>query len=220
MSRMVAGIDEAGRGPVIGPMVIACCTIKEEDEIFLKTLGVKDSKLLSLKQREELYDVVIKKVISYNIKILPPEEIDNALNDPNLNLNALEANTSAILLNSLAFDKVTLDCPSTNIKAYAEFVKKQLKNKKSVEVVAEHKADFNHPIVSAASILAKVTRDREIQKLKDKFEVNFGSGYPSDPLTQEFLEKNYDKYPEIFRKTWASYQNILKKKSQKSLFDY
>ena len=219
MSKIVGGIDEAGRGPVIGPMVIACCTIKEEDELSLKLLGIKDSKLLSPKQREELYDVVIKKVESYKILTLTPDDVDSALESQNSNLNILEANTSAELVNSLLMNKIILDCPSTNTSAYAGFVKRQFKDKK-IEVIAEHKADLNHPIVSAASILAKVTRDREIQKLKDKFEVNFGSGYPSDPLTQEFLEKNYDKYPEIFRKTWASYQNILKKKAQKSLFDY
>lgn len=219
MSKIIGGIDEAGRGPVIGPMVIACCTINEDDELFLKTFGIKDSKLLNPKQREELYDVVIKKVESYKIIIIAPEEIDKALESQKSNLNILEANTSAELVNSLKMNKIILDCPSTNTNAYGNFVKNQFKDKK-IEVIAEHKADVNHPIVSAASILAKVTRDREIQKLKEKFEVNFGSGYPSDPLTQEFLEKNYEKYPEIFRKTWASYKTIISKKAQKSIFDY
>lgn len=215
MRKTICGIDEAGRGPVIGPMVIAACTIKEEDEPKLTMIGVKDSKLLSPKERERLYDEVIKTVQKYKIKIITPEEIDDALNDKTSNLNFLEANTSIELISSLKPTVATLDCPSTNTAAYKEYVKERVKSK--TEIIAEHKADLNHPIVSAASILAKVTRDREIQKLKDEIGKNFGSGYPSDPLTVEFLEQNYQKHEKIFRKTWSSYKNIINKKAQTNL---
>jgi ribonuclease HII len=91
-----------------------------------------------------------------------------------------------------------------------------------MEIICEHKADLNHLVVGAASILAKVTRDREIEKLKKSIGINFGSGYPSDPLTQDFLRKNYSKYPDIFRKEWASYKEAanISIKKQKSLSDY
>ena len=114
-------------------------------------------------------------------------------------------------------DKAILDCPSTNVKAYKQYVEKLLKGK--VELVAEHKADVNYPVVAAASILAKVTRDREIEKIKKKVG-NVGSGYPADPVTKAFLEKNWDKHPKIFRKTWAAYKNVAKKKGQKGLGEF
>jgi ribonuclease HII len=215
MQKIICGIDEAGRGPVIGPMVIAACTIKEEDEPKLAMIGVKDSKLLSPKERARLYDEVIRAVQKYKIRIIAPKEIDNALSDKKSNLNFLEANTSAELITSLKPTTATLDCPSINTSAYKEYVQERIKSK--TEIIAEHKADLNHPIVSAASILAKVTRDREIQKLTDEIGVNFGSGYPSDPLTVEFLEKNYEKHEQIFRKTWQSYKNIINKKAQTNL---
>jgi ribonuclease HII len=215
MQKIICGIDEAGRGPVIGPMVMAACTIKEEDEPKLTMMGVKDSKLILPKERERLYDEIIKTVLKYKIKIITPKQIDDALTDRKSNLNFLEANVTQSLINSLKPDLATLDCPSTNINAYREYIKKGIKSK--TEIIAEHKADFNHPIVSAASILAKVTRDREIQKLKENLGVNFGSGYPSDPLTVEFLEQNYEKHEKIFRKTWQSYKNIIDKKAQTNL---
>ncbi|MAE13458.1 ribonuclease HII, partial [Candidatus Woesearchaeota archaeon] len=81
---------------------------------------------------------------------------------------------------------------------------------------AEHKADLNHPIVSAASIIAKVTRDREIEKIKQKIKIDFGSGYPADPKTQAFIKNNHDKY-DIFRTTWKTYKNIAQTKQQTSL---
>ena len=84
----------------------------------------------------------------------------------------------------------------------------------------EHKADLNYPIVSAASILAKVTRDAEIEKIKKKIKVDFGSGYMSDPKTVNFLEKYYEKHDYLFRKSWLPYQNILNNKFQSKLEDF
>ena len=84
----------------------------------------------------------------------------------------------------------------------------------------EHKADLNHPSVAAASILAKVTRDREIQKIKAEIGQDLGSGYPSDPTTKAFLEQNYRAHPDIFRKSWQSYKNVVKQKDQRNLSDF
>ncbi len=98
---------------------------------------------------------------------------------------------------------------------YEEYVKIFLKDKK-VKIVCEHKADYKYLVVGAASILAKVTRDREIEKLRKKYG-NLGSGYPADEITQEFIKKNFEKHPEIFRKSWKTFQNLKKTKSQKNL---
>ena len=218
MTKTILGIDEAGRGPVIGPLVIAGTKIKQKDEKKLIALGVKDSKLLSKGQREYMFGQILKIVDSYKIIIIPPEKIDAALNSDSTNLNWLEADNSIEIINELKADKAILDCPSNNIKKYSEYIVNKLKTK--TQVLAEHKADMKYPIVSAASILAKVTRDREIEEIKKKIGQNLGSGYPSDPITVAFLEKNYRKYPEIFRKTWAPYQNVINKKQQKKLFDF
>lgn len=210
----IAGVEEAGRGPVIGPMVMAIAMIEESKEQELVQWGVKDSKLLLPLQRERIYEKLINHV-TYQTIILTPSDIDSALASPNLNLNWLEARTSAHLINDLKPDKVILDCPSNNIEAYKNYVK-QLLDTPPKELIAEHKADVNYPIVSAASIIAKVLRDREIQKLKEQYKVEFGSGYPSDPVTVKFLLGNFDKYP-FFRKSWESYKKLVKKQGQRSL---
>ncbi|MFQ5474607.1 MAG: ribonuclease HII [Candidatus Nanoarchaeia archaeon] len=210
----LVGCDEAGRGPVIGPMVMCGVLIDEKDEQSLKKMGVKDSKLLSEKQREDLFEKVKEAVKAYEIVILEPKDVDDALRDPNTNLNWLEAKATAEILNKLKPEKAIIDCPSNNPKAYKEHLRGLLKSR--MQLVVEHKADLNYPSVAAASILAKVTRDSAIKKLRETYG-DFGSGYPADPSTKRFLEDNWDKYPEIFRKTWASYKKVVSRKNQKGL---
>jgi ribonuclease HII len=165
----ILGIDEAGRGPVIGPMVIAGAMSK----LDLSDWNLKDSKLLSPQQRELMYDrIVACKDIAIKARVLQPKEIDDALNSPNLNLNGLEAVHSAIIINELKPDKTILDLPSNNAEAYNAFVKKNMVCE--CEIISEHKADANYPIVSAASIIAKVTRDTAIQAIKEKYKIEFG----------------------------------------------
>jgi len=214
---LICGIDEAGRGPVIGPLVMAGVLIKEKDEEKLRNIGVKDSKLLTKQQRDDLYDKIIKIVMKYKIIITGPKEIDEAVKgENNLNLNWLEADKTTEIINNLKPEKAIVDCPSNNIGKYKDYLSKKTKT----ELIVEHKADLNYPVVAAASILAKVTRDNEIEKIKKKIKVDFGSGYPADPRTKEFLEKNHHKYPKIFRKSWSSYSILENKKNQKKLFDF
>ncbi len=216
----IVGIDEAGRGPVIGPMVMVGVKITPDKESLLVQLGVKDSKLIEPKKRESMFNSILKIVDDYRIIIKTPGDIDNALNNPSMNLNLLEAKSSAEVLDFLKPDKAILDCPSNNIEAYKESVRKFL-NFKGTEIIAEHKADFKYPIVGAASIIAKVVRDREIETLREKIGIDFGSGYPSDPKTTAFLKEYYNKFPEIFRKTWQSYKRVIQSnKIQKKLFDF
>ncbi|MBI1971136.1 ribonuclease HII [Candidatus Woesearchaeota archaeon] len=218
---IICGIDEAGRGPVIGPMVMAAVVINTDSEAQLKKLGVKDSKLLQARQREALFDPITGHALSFKIIVLSPQQIDDALTSDSLNLNKLEAHTSADLLNNITLDHIDqliVDCPSPNTKQYSRFLKPLLK--KNVELVAEHKADVNHIVVAAASILAKVVRDEEIKKIQQCIGEDIGSGYLTDPKTVAFLEKHFEDYPDIFRKQWAPFQKMVFGKNQRKLGEF
>jgi len=218
--KYIAGVEEAGRGPVIGPMVMVVAAVEPDKEASLKDLDVKDSKLLIPSQRTRIAKK-LRTMLNYEMKVLEAKDVDAALEDPDMNLNWLEAVTSAQLIDKLSkkitISKAILDCPSTNINAYKSYVEDKLKKK--VPIVAEHKADVNYPVVSAASIIAKVERDELIAQIKKKIGVDFGSGYPSDPRTIEFVKKHYKDY-DIFRKTWSTYKKATGEKKQKRLGDY
>ncbi len=214
---IVLGVEEAGRGPVIGPMVMAAVSIEEKDEFKLDILGVKDSKELTAKQRKKLYDGILEMAKEYKTTIVGCNEIDNAVGSDETNLNWLEADKISEFINTMEADKVIIDCPSNNLTEYKRYIQKKL-NKK-VELIVEHKADKNYLVVGAASIIAKVIRDKEIEKIKKNHNIDFGSGYTSDPFTIQFLEKNHDKYP-IFRKSWSSWRRVALKKNQKRLSEF
>lgn len=222
----IAGIDEAGRGPIIGPLVIVCAAIPEDKMGILKENGVKDSKLLSEKQRGEIFKN-IEHAVKFEMMIISPSEIDEAVNSQTYNLNWLEADKAADLLNKIDaklendVSRVVIDCPSTNINAYKNHFKEHVDNDE-IELIVEHKADLNHLIVGAASIIAKETRERELLKYKRKFKIDFGSGYPSDPKTKAFLKENWNKkeYQHLFRKSWQTYKDLSEKGKQKNLGEY
>lgn len=211
----VLGIDEAGRGPVIGPLVVAGAMIDDGKESMLG--AVKDSKLLKPKERQTLYHNITKHA-EFKIIEVSPKEIDDALMSDHLNLNWLEAHKQAEIINELKPDVAIIDCPSPNCKAYKEYLKKLLDNPK-IKLIIEHKADLNYPVCSAASIIAKVKREEVMDEIKKKYG-NTGPGYPSNKVTKDFIKKNWEKYPEIFRKTWATFKKHQKMKNQKNLIDY
>ncbi|RLE48248.1 ribonuclease HII [Candidatus Woesearchaeota archaeon] len=212
------GIDEAGRGPIVGPLIVAGLSINESQEKELIELGVKDSKLLTDKKRKSLYKILTKK-FKFRVLIVSAFEVDEALGSSKSNLNWLEAEKYIELINDLDADRVFIDCPSTNVKAFKSYVVERLLNKK-LDLVVEHKADMNYPVVSAASIIAKEEREMAIAEIKQRINFDFGSGYMADPKTQEFLEKYWDVYPELFRKSWEPYKKISLKRSQKNLGEY
>ncbi|KYK26302.1 hypothetical protein AYK26_05330 [Euryarchaeota archaeon SM23-78] len=195
---------------------MAIAAVDEKDEFKLKAVGVKDSKLLSPAQRQRIFNE-IKDLCKYELIKISPEEVDKAVESDDSNLNWLEADKAVILINKVKPNKVILDCPSTNLNEYKKYIQKKLNYKP--KLVVEHKADLKYTIVAAASILAKVARDNEIKKLKAKHKVDFGSGYPSDPLTIEFTRKNYNKYP-FFRKSWDTWQKAIKLGGQKKLGEF
>ena len=216
---LICGIDEARRGPVLSVMVMCGAMIEESDLPKLVKLKPKDSKLLTREEREELYPKLLSVLKYYKVIIMQSNEIDKAVHGHDgLNLNKLEAKKQAEILNEFNPDKAIIDCPSNNINSYKNYLKKLLKNKK-IELVLEHNAE-RYPLVAAASIIAKVTGDREVEKLKKQIGIDFGSGYMSDPKTVEFLKNNFEKYPELFRKSWFPYQELVNKKFQKSLSDF
>ncbi len=217
---LLCGIDEAGRGPIIGPLVMCGVLIGHEAEKNLANLGVRDSKLLTRERRDFLFDKIKNISKRYEIIVINPDEIDRAVNNQDgLNLNRLEARKSAEILNKLKPEKAIVDAPSNNISSYKEYLLGFVENKK-IRLVLEHKADLNYVIVGAASVLAKVTRDNEVDRIKKEIGIDFGSGYMSDPKTVAFLEKHYEDYSHLFRKSWFPYQDIMNKRFQKKLEDF
>ena len=215
---LLLGIDEAGRGPIIGPLVLAAVAIEDIDLPKLEALPIKDSKLLTPKQREELYPEITKIAKAYKILIIEPSEIDEAIEGPTLNLNWLEAHKSAEIINELNPDDAFIDCPSPNIPAYTAYLQNILKTK--TNIICKHKAETLFKIVAAASILAKVTRDKEIAEIQKKIPEKIGSGYLTDPITQKFLLKDHSTYPEIIRKSWVTYKKLIEEQDQKSLTEF
>lgn len=218
---LILGIDDAGRGPIIGPMILAGVLIEKAKEPALKKHGVADSKLLQHSKRIQLAKIIKESALSFHIVKASPEEIDNSINS-RINLNTLEAIKTAEIINALAPKKqrikVIIDCPSTNTSAWKNTLVKYIKTPQNLTILCEHKADFNHPVVSAASILAKVEREEEVSKLKKQYG-DIGSGYPSDPTTKEFLKTNGKALKEkgIFRKSWATWKALFPEKSQSTL---
>jgi ribonuclease HII len=221
---LILGIDDAGRGPVIGPMVLAGCLIDEEAEKKLKKLGVKDSKQLTQKRREVLAEKIKELAETFEIVLADPEEIDGK-NHNGINLNYVEGLKTAEIINRInkGFGKikVIVDCPSVNIGKWKDFLKTKIDNLSNLEIVCEHKADRNYVSVSAASILAKCVREKEMGKLKEKFGDGIGSGYCSDPNTYKFLENHAKDHSDkgIFRKTWGTWKNACAIAEQKRLFE-
>ncbi|MEK6855793.1 MAG: ribonuclease HII [Nanoarchaeota archaeon] len=220
---LVLGIDDAGRGPLIGPMFLAGVLLKMEDEKNLKQEGVNDSKQVAHPKRVRLAGLIKDVCVSYKIVSSTPEQIDHSILS-GINLNTLEALKVAEIINSLVIGqkegiKVIVDCPSVNTKAWRALLLQYLKDPDRVELLCEHKADANHVSVSAASILAKVAREDSVEELKKQFG-DFGSGYPSDPLTKEFLRKQGQKQKDsgLFRKTWQTWKALYPSENQKTLF--
>lgn len=218
----LGGIDEAGRGPVVGPLVIAAVVVDESKLSNLETLGVKDSKKLSPKKREELFKEIVRLVDDYFILEISPEEIDNREGT----MNEFEVENFIKVLNSLNLkpDVLYIDAADVKEERFGEIIGKRLSF--SPKIVAEHKADSKYIPVAAASILAKVTRDRAIEKLKEAYG-EIGSGYPSDPITRRFLEEYYKKhgvFPPIVRKSWKTLEKIEEKlknkEAQSTILDF
>lgn len=216
MMVLLLGIDEAGRGPIIGPMIMCGVVINMDEHATLRELGVKDSKMLSKKKREELYES-LQGMFTHRIVEVLPEEIDRAVKGENgLNLNLLEAEKTISLIDHFKPREVVIDAPSRNLASYKEYISSRLAHK-DVKLIVEHKADMAHPVVAAASIIAKVVRDSRVEDIRARVGIDFGSGYLSDPKTERFLRDFHETHAEHFRKSWAPYKKLAEDKKQKTL---
>jgi len=222
VAKIIVGVDEAGRGPVLGPLVMVAIAMKEGELKKLEWLGVKDSKQLSSSVREELFERIHEVVYDFRIEVIEPDAIDLSLREPGTNLNWLEAETCARMVSELDPDTIIIDCPSPNIKAYTDFISSRLSAgvREKAKLVVEHKADVNYVVASAASVVAKVIRDRAVDHIKNEIGIDCGSGYTSDPKTQEFLAKYHETHAHLFRRGWQSYKNVVEKKKQKTLGEF
>ncbi|MBI4360345.1 ribonuclease HII, partial [Candidatus Micrarchaeota archaeon] len=159
-------MDEAGRGPVIGPLVVCAFAAEEERQSDLTALGVKDSKMLSAQKRGALF-AVLPSLGEFALVELSPKTLNERMKKRE-SLNDIEADAMAEALTSLekktGFEKAFVDCPDPVLSTYQKRLRKFYKG--TADLVCAHKADQLYPVVSAASILAKVTRDEKLQEIK------------------------------------------------------
>jgi ribonuclease HII len=205
---LVAGVDDAGRGSAVGPLVIAGVMVEKAELPKLIALGVKDSKFLSPHRREILAPQIRHIVKGCNVAKLSPQQIDDVvLNGRKLRkLNWLEAQTMARVIEALRPDEAYVDASDVLEERFKRDILDCLPFR--IPIVSEHKADRTYPIVSAASIIAKTERDAEIAELAKAYG-DFGSGYPSDPRTVDFLRRcfaNLRECPDFVRRSWKPVQ--------------
>jgi len=208
----VAGVDDAGRGPIIGPLVVAGVLLDEKDLPKLMDLGVRDSKRLSPDRREELAAEIKHLALKCHVEMLPPAEIDRVVETGKKlhKLNRLEAQTMAKVITILRPDVTYVDASDVFADRFKQHIAENLTFK--VQIISEHKADAKYPIVSAASIIAKVERDGALSALQERYG-NMGCGYPTDPNTIKFLERwirTFGSYPDFVRKSWKPAKRLKK----------
>lgn len=211
---MICGVDEAGRGPVMGPLVICGISIDKDD--LLRKLGVKDSKKLSRTQREDLSEKIARVTSGIEIVEITASEIDILREE--MTLNKLEVKVFASIIKKLAPQTAYVDSADVDEKRFADDIIREIGS--PVEIISRHKADDTYPVVSAASILAKVRRDEQVRRIEEEIGEPIGSGYTSDPNTIRFLEswlERYDKLPPHTRKSWDTSNRLLSMKAVKKL---
>ncbi len=213
-TQYIMGIDEAGRGPVIGPMVIAAVVFKRDVLDSLVRFGIKDSKKLTSKKREQLKNLIKKNCEFLKIEIIRPQQINEEME--RATLNEIEINYFVKVMKEFIHLKNTsvyIDGIGPNLENTRNKILALLGSKKARKIIIEHKADEKFPTVGAASILAKTVRDEEIKFIKHVLNgEEIGSGYPSDKHTINFLTKYYKtrgKFPEFARTKWKTCEKIM-----------
>jgi ribonuclease HII len=201
----ICGIDDAGRGSMLGPLVIAGISLHKNKISKLKSLGAKDSKQLSPKNREILYKKIITLVDDYYVTKISPKSIDASVKKHGL--NHLEAKYMAKVISKLSPATSYVDSCDVDPQRFGKEISSLTNNSK---IYSYHHADSRFVVVSAASIIAKVTRDKAISQLRKKYDL--GSGYPSDSKTLNFVKTYYELHktlPVFVRKSWKPTKKIL-----------
>lgn len=218
---MIAGLDEAGKGPVLGPMCVAGVLLDEKNLDALAKTGVKDSKQLSPRKREVLAVQVKKLAERYFILEVSPGQIDELRRV--MTMNEIMVICYVKVLEELRSDRAFVDAADVIAERFGENIRKKYSG--NVDITSEHNADEKYPIVSAASILAKVRRDELVRNIEKTAGMEIGSGYPADPKTITFLEnwvKDHGTLPDFARRSWETSKNILERSRnvQRSFSDY
>lgn len=206
----VAGVDDAGRGCVIGPLVIAGVLFDDDSVHELSVVGVRDSKRLTRRRREVLAMEIEAMASRCAYFELEPRSIDLVVerNKKLKKLNYLEAMAMARVIRDLRADLVYVDSSDVIPKRFADQIVRVLPYQP--KIISEHHADEKYPVVSAASILAKVRRDRIVANLREAYG-DFGSGYCHDDRTISFLDAWFgemDWCPPFIRGSWATVKRI------------
>ena len=211
---MICGVDEAGKGAVFGPLVVAAVACESDEEA--RAVGARDSKTLSPKRREEIYAGITAR-FPVATRILTPVEIDAR---PRLSLNTCIARAHAAVVSDLAPDMAILDACDVDEGRYRRTVAGFLSKK--CRLLSVHEADRIYPVVGAASIVAKVIRDRAIAGIAVEYG-EIGSGYPSDPVTIAFLKeylRDRKVPPPFARRSWATTRILVNELGQARISDF
>ena len=212
---MIVGVDEAGRGPVIGPLVVASLGIPESELHTLEELGVNDSKSLSHSKRLKIRNKILaQENWKYSIVEFSAEQIDCSMTHNTL--NDIEVRLFAKAIDNIGpnqVSKLILDACDVNEERFGRNVYNKIERPSNIlELISEHKADSKHLVVGAASILAKVHRDLEIERISQDIGMKIGSGYPSDPKTKEAIPSLISgEFPHAhLRWSWATVERAWK----------
>ena len=220
------GVDEAGRGPAIGPLVVCALGMPSTDIEILSRIGAKDSKSLTKNKRfllaEEIYLQAEKRKWKIGLITCSASRIDKEREITNLNKLEVELFKEAIVATKTEKynGEIYLDACDTNEQRFGNRVSSSLDSSwNQWSIISKHKMDFQNTLVGAASILAKVHRDKEIDKIGKLLDLDIGSGYPSDPKTRVAI-KNLIKgeYPNKYlRWSWTTIENAWVKENQKPI---
>ncbi len=218
---MICGVDEAGKGPVLGPLVIAGVIFEDDSE--LADLNVRDSKKITPKRREFLAKKIKERALKYEILVISASDIDDMRKV--MTLNEVEVNAFSKVIDKLRPDICYVDAADVNEKRFGKNILSNLSF--YPKIISKHKADDTYLVVGAASILAKTTRDEIVRKisadLEKKLRLSLGSGYPADPITKKFLKtwvETYGELPPHVRHSWKTAQNLMKESKMRTLDDY
>jgi len=216
----LVGVDEAGRGPVIGPLVVAAMAVPASGgEGRLREMGVRDSKKLQPARRES----IAKDLIKYPSQVIevPASDVDALRSTASLNVIEGRLFASAVLgviakLEKTARVAVYLDAADSSETTFERYFRGAIAGMPGeaavVAVVSRHEADDIFPVVSAASVLAKTRREDAVARIKEELGEDFGSGYPSDARTITFLEKwitDKGVLPPHTRESWRTAQRLV-----------
>ena len=217
----VLGIDEAGRGPVIGSMFIGGFVTDEKDLDRLEDLGVKDSKKLSDSRREKIRKD-LGEIGNSIVEEFTASSIDSMMEG--MTINRIEIKGFARVIDQADPDKVVMDLPEPDAEEFIDKIKKSMNSDSTdIEFTAEHGADDSFPVVSAASIVAKSARESHVEELHSKYGYDFASGYPHDKPTINFLERYLDQEGELpseTRRSWSTAERLIDQHQQNPISDF